>query len=233
MAIKRRSIWIAAAIATLVVGGVAYASIPDPGGVIHSCYTKAGGSLRVIDSSGRCGSNETSLNWNQQGPAGPAGPAGPTGPTGLTGPQGADGPVGPAGPAGPQGPAGTSSSAHAYFAPDSELIGPGGSQDITTLSSLPAGTYLVWADIELSGDNGAATADCGLWNGTGFSQNLDPGALPRLVGDDARHGASAEVSGAATVASGGKFHVTCFVDDSGDEADIGATITALKVDQLN
>ena len=212
MSINRKGIWFAVAVTALVVGGVAFASIPDSAGMIHSCYTKSGGSLRVIDSGGRCGSNETSLNWNQQGPPGPAGPAGP---------------------AGPQGPAGTSSSAHAYFATDSELIGPGGSQDVTTLANLPAGTYLVWADIELFGNNDAATADCGLYSGTGLAQGLDPIGLTRVVGDDANHVDAAEVSGAASVASGGKFHVNCVVDGSGGEADIGVTITALKVDQLN
>ena len=39
------------AIVALVVAlaGVAYATIPDSGGVIHGCYLKAVGSLRVID----------------------------------------------------------------------------------------------------------------------------------------------------------------------------------------
>jgi hypothetical protein len=29
-------------------GGIAYATIPDPGGVIHACRLKATGTLRVI-----------------------------------------------------------------------------------------------------------------------------------------------------------------------------------------
>jgi len=45
-------------------GGIAYASIPDPGGVIHGCYDKKSGALRVIDA-GPCGNREVALNWNQ------------------------------------------------------------------------------------------------------------------------------------------------------------------------
>jgi hypothetical protein len=49
---------------------VAYATIPDSSsGVIHGCYTKTTGALRVIDpSKGQsCASGEASLNWNQSG----------------------------------------------------------------------------------------------------------------------------------------------------------------------
>ena len=38
-----------AAVALVATGGIAYASIPDAGGVIHSCYTKSSGAWRVID----------------------------------------------------------------------------------------------------------------------------------------------------------------------------------------
>ncbi|HUZ98951.1 MAG TPA: hypothetical protein VMU74_06290 [Gaiellaceae bacterium] len=116
----KRMFLIAAAL-LLVGGGVAWATIPNDGGVINACYARSGGSLRVIDASvTNCKSTETALSWNQQGaqgpqgPAGPAGPAGPQGATGATGaqgdpgPTGPQGPAGPAGPAGPQGPAGVS-----------------------------------------------------------------------------------------------------------------------------
>lgn len=60
--------------------GVAYAAIPDAGGVIHGCFKKSGGdddddggngkgSLRVIDTDKgeRCKKSETALDWNQRG----------------------------------------------------------------------------------------------------------------------------------------------------------------------
>lgn len=62
-----------------VLGGIAYASIPDSGGVINACYSKKGGALRVIDT----GTGETcntrteiAVGWNQAGTPGPPGPAG-------------------------------------------------------------------------------------------------------------------------------------------------------------
>ncbi len=48
--------------------------------MISGCYTKSGGTLRVIDSStGKCSAKETALNWNVEGAQGPAGPARPAG----------------------------------------------------------------------------------------------------------------------------------------------------------
>jgi hypothetical protein len=89
-------------VAVLAAGGIAYAQIPDSSDIIHACYAKSGGALRVIDNTvTSCKSTETSLGWNQAGPTGPAGPAG------LQGPAGPQGPQGPAGPTGPQGEPGT------------------------------------------------------------------------------------------------------------------------------
>lgn len=63
--------------ALLVAGGIAYATIPDGGGVIHACYQKNQGALRVIDTdkAQTCSSSETPLNWSQTGPPGPTGPS--------------------------------------------------------------------------------------------------------------------------------------------------------------
>jgi hypothetical protein len=86
-------------IVALAVGGVLFgvatavqADIPDAG-VIHGCYQKSGGSLRVIDTSrgDTCRSSEQVVNWNQTGPTGATGPTGSTGPTGATGATGATG----------------------------------------------------------------------------------------------------------------------------------------------
>jgi hypothetical protein len=124
-AIRRRAVRMGVLVTALfaVVGGVAYATIPDTGNAIHGCYQNRIGMLRVIDPSAgqQCTSLETAISWNQTGPAGsqgpqgvhgdigPAGPAGPQGPKGdkgdpgATGAPGAPGAQGPAGPAGPLG----------------------------------------------------------------------------------------------------------------------------------
>ncbi len=84
-----------------VAGGVAYATIPDAGGVYHACLKN--GSIRMIDSpTEQCKATETEITWSKTGQPGPAGP---------TGPAGAVGPAGPAGPQGPQGPTDTTADA--------------------------------------------------------------------------------------------------------------------------
>jgi hypothetical protein len=97
------------ALLALVGAGIAYAAIPDSGGVIHGCYSTKNGALRVIDSAAKCANGEVALNWNQQGPRGnpgPTGPQGPKGDAGAAGPQGAPGPAGAQGPKGATGAAG-------------------------------------------------------------------------------------------------------------------------------
>ena len=99
--LSRRLVLAVTVVVALTAAGVAFATIPDSSGVIHGCYTKSGGSLRVIDASvTSCKSGETELDWNVQGPAGPKGDTGPPGPAGPTGPAGQTGPQGPQGPAG-------------------------------------------------------------------------------------------------------------------------------------
>jgi hypothetical protein len=64
--------------------GIAYATIPDGQGVIHSCLKN--GDLRVIDTATQsCKANEAGLSWNQQGPQGIQGETGPQGPPGPAG----------------------------------------------------------------------------------------------------------------------------------------------------
>lgn len=88
---------------------------------IHSCVTKVGGTVRVVDATNTCLLTESPLDWNVQGAAGPMGPQGPAGPAGsggAPGPKGDTGPAGPggpAGPAGPTGPAGGVRGAHEVF----------------------------------------------------------------------------------------------------------------------
>jgi hypothetical protein len=64
------------AIIALVLGvrGVAYATIPGPGGVISGCYSKLTGALWVIDASKQtCPSCQVPISWSETGPQGPPG----------------------------------------------------------------------------------------------------------------------------------------------------------------
>ena len=67
-----RRVGVGAAVALAVTGvtaAVGYAAIPDSGGVIHACYSRNGGSMRVSDN-GTCKSTEVALSWNNVGRAG-------------------------------------------------------------------------------------------------------------------------------------------------------------------
>lgn len=86
-AVRKRILIGLAIIAVLIsFGGVAYASIPGPDGVIHGCRKTTDGSARIIDSAASCPSGFTAINWNQTGPQGPVGATGATGAAGPSGP---------------------------------------------------------------------------------------------------------------------------------------------------
>lgn len=93
--------------AAAISGGVAWAAIPDSGGVIHTCYSQSTGTWRPIDHpTQKCKSGETQLDLNQKGTkgdTGAAGPAGSPGPKGDKGEPGAPGATGPAGSTGDKG----------------------------------------------------------------------------------------------------------------------------------
>jgi hypothetical protein len=70
---------IVAGVVAIAAGSTAYAAIPDGGGVIHACYNKNSGAVRVTDtdtnSPAGCSTKEKPLQWNQQGPKGDRGPS--------------------------------------------------------------------------------------------------------------------------------------------------------------
>ena len=74
------------------------------GNIIHGCYQKHDGQLRIVNKAGACRLSEHPISWNMSGPQGPQGLQGPVGQAGPQGPQGKIGPAGPQGPTGPQAP---------------------------------------------------------------------------------------------------------------------------------
>jgi hypothetical protein len=122
-----------AGLALALGAGIAAASIPDGGGVIHGCYRTQTGGLRVIDTGAgdRCRAGENALAWNQQGPKGD---------------QGAQGPPGPQGPQGDPGPPGSGSPTVYQGDIKNQSLVLGARSDPTHIVDtppLPAGTYLV------------------------------------------------------------------------------------------
>lgn len=172
MTISRRVIT-TTAVGALALGtaGVAVASVPSANGVIHACLSPPG-TVRVIDTDAgqTCRSNETPLDWNQQGlpgpqgvpgsagvqgPAGPAGPkgdtgpAGPQGPPGQTGPAGAQGLQGPQGVQGPPGPPGSTTLSGQSVVQNSIFVAPQASASV--IAFCPTGMVATGGGFENSG----------------------------------------------------------------------------------
>jgi len=68
----------------LATGGFAAAAIPDSSGVVHGCYKKKKGTLRLVSGS-KCKKSEKSISWNQKGANGANGAAGAKGDKGDAG----------------------------------------------------------------------------------------------------------------------------------------------------
>jgi hypothetical protein len=73
------------------MAGGAYALTVGTGGVIHACYKKANGNLRIVRAGAKCSKSERTIAWNQTGPQGTQGAQGPQGPQGQPGGQGQQG----------------------------------------------------------------------------------------------------------------------------------------------
>jgi len=80
---------LAVVVSSLLFGAAAISA--SAATVIHACYNKTTGDVRLVPAVTDCHTNEQAVSWNEEGPAGPAGPAGPKGATGATGPAGAAG----------------------------------------------------------------------------------------------------------------------------------------------
>ena len=76
---RRDPLWasVGAAIATALAGGIAWGAVPGDGRVIHGCYHKTEGQLRVIDpGTDTCRPSEVPIAWNEQGVRGEKGDPG-------------------------------------------------------------------------------------------------------------------------------------------------------------
>src|SRR3954451_14235465 len=73
---KRLTVLGAVVVAVAVAAGISYATIPDASGVVHACYQKNSGAVRVVDSASDCSNSELATQWSQTGQAGPPPPPG-------------------------------------------------------------------------------------------------------------------------------------------------------------
>jgi hypothetical protein len=83
MSSARNAVIGAALIAAVAAGGVAIGGVPGQDGLIHACYKKKNGALRVT-SDGKCRKREQPLQFNQTGQQGEVGQQGGDGATGRS-----------------------------------------------------------------------------------------------------------------------------------------------------
>jgi hypothetical protein len=148
----RRRFWlVVASTAGLTLGGgIAFATVPDSGEVIHACFkqidaTKLGGAtLSVVDSESgaTCKVGETALTFNQQGLPGPQGVQGDPGTPGAQGLQGDPGTPGAQGPQGDPGPS------DAYSARQGSVTLTD-ARTVVLARDVPEGSYVVTARVEV------------------------------------------------------------------------------------
>jgi len=108
---------------------------------------------------------------------------------------------------------------------------------VTTLSGLPAGTYLVWATVSEEALDDSVYLLCDFVTGGG--QRLQPETkLFSVENDSAMQQSnpgtnSSTQAGAMTLASTGSLAIKCLASDVSQTVQAYANITALQVGQLN
>ena len=107
------------------------AQAPPEEGVIHGCYHKTNGKLRIVEKPGECKSQEIAIWWNETGAAGDPGPKGDPGDPGPKGDPGDPGPQGEPGPSGA-----STLSRHCFQTKDSDF-------SLTISGTCPDGKKLV------------------------------------------------------------------------------------------
>lgn len=137
---------LAASVVVLValVGGIAYAAIPDATGTYHACLLKGTGTIRIIDPDAqRCNAaNETEITFGARGPQGLPGLPGTNGSPGAAGANG--------------------------ISPTVAQIGPGTNCATGGVAITGAGGTTAYA---CNGANGAAGQDGAAFSGTFTSPN--------------------------------------------------------------
>lgn len=189
--------------ATIVMGGLAYASIPGTNGVIHGCYETKGTNhaMTVVDSSAQCPTGYTSLKWNQTGPQGPAGPKGPQGTSGL-------------------------SQAFSVASIDGLTLNDTSSTTVLSSPSVPAGSYVVNATVALDVAviTDGVTFACFV---TGADGNASYGTI---TSDNSA--TTIPLTAAVTLSAASTITVQCGTT-GGTGQTIGENLTATEVNTLN
>jgi len=212
------------------LGAGAWAAIPGPDGIIHSCYRKRGGQLRVINAAAKCRHGEVGLNWSETGPPGPRGGGGPRGHTGARGLQGVQGPSGPVGPVGPAG------AGNAYAASQAGSVTLSSSQQNILSLSVPAGKYIVSATVEITNDDGSAgppvEASCALRDEPGDTAEVSAAATIPFV-EKLTAAQTLPLDGAWSLAGAAQLELMCTQPSGGTTSASNTRIDAIQAATVN
>jgi hypothetical protein len=206
---------VAAAAALPIAVAGADAAIPAPGTIVACVHHGDGGFYKAR----RCAHKDARMTWNARGPAGR---------DGREGHDGRDGPEGRPGPPGPRGPSDAYSSETGGTTP---LYLPGDQRTVTVRTvSVPAGSYLVLAKLELVNANaGPANVRCAFADDADENNALLPGANgfgPGMAEITLQH--------AQTLAAAGTISVECSASGPGSHVITSFDkLTALAVGALH
>jgi hypothetical protein len=185
--------------------------------------------VQLVSKDEGCPQNWSSVWWNQ------------TGPPGAQGPPGAPGPAGPPGPIGAQGPPGLSD-AFSVERANEFAIPTGPPTTVLTLANVPAGKYVVSANIVVNNLNSPETIPVNCYLGSpsefspAYSARIDPFSSAG-AGAHTASGASAQTIAltlTTQLASPGDVTLLCQSNTGTGNTANGGTrqITAIKVANL-
>ena len=231
MYFSKKIIALGVAILAVAAGSAAFAAIPDGNGVIHACYDNQSGQVRIYDSQTNlpksCGSKETAITWNKQGPQGVPGLPGPKGDKGDPGDPGPKGDPGPQGDRGP-------SDAYKHRSLTPVTLTGNAATDVASLD-LPAGSYVVSSQQTVGSTHpGPLFVACGLSAYVGGNYvpfSADNGSTAGLNYQAGVNVATLVNNTAVTLNAPGTVKLTCDSDDGFVEP--GTVIIATQVANLH
>jgi hypothetical protein len=194
MRVRGSLVLLAAALSTVLVA-VALASSSGTASVIHGCYAKRGGQLRVATS---CSRGEIAVRWNKQGPAG------------VDGAPGAEGPIGPSAAWDASGPKGGAMTLTTTKQTVDTIALPAGHFVVWGSVTMLPGTAEHWVDCDIRESNGTfspASAIGSVMVGTKLSLAMDGGGTLSSAGTVKLECAESDGAGNASVAPGAVLDV--------------------------
>lgn len=211
------------------LGGGAWAAIPGPEGIIHGCYNRHNGAVRVIDTATRqrCRRRESELDWDEVGPPGPRGGAGKTGKTGPTGKTGLTGKTGAPGSPGAPG----VSNAYSVGQSGSVALSP---TPVSVLAmTVPSGNYVVTASAKLTNtDTGAGATEQGMCEIKNVSSGGSEASAVAAIPFTSSFAAAETIPLDGTAVGPTQLEMSCERPSAGAVSVSGAQIVAVQVTNL-